>query len=60
VYRGQTSTWALLVVVEPHLSRRLHPSCEVRDIFARQMPPAQTADAQRRAREWDAAHPREP
>ena len=41
-------------------SRRLHPSCEARDIVARQMPPAQIAAAQRLAREWDAAHPREP
>ena len=41
-------------------SRRLHPSCEARDIVARQMPPAQIAEAQRLAREWDAAHPREP
>ena len=31
-----------------------------RDALARLMTPAQLADAQRLAREWDAAHPREP
>ena len=31
-----------------------------RDLIARLMTPAQLAEAQRLARAWDAAHPREP
>ena len=31
-----------------------------RDIFAAKMTAEQIAEAQRRAREWDAAHPRDP
>ena len=31
-----------------------------RDLAAGRMTPAQLADAQRLARDWDAAHPREP
>ncbi len=31
-----------------------------RDIFATKMTAEQIAEAQRRVREWDAAHPREP
>ena len=33
---------------------------EARDFAAGQMDPTQIAEAQRLAREWDAAHPREP
>ena len=33
---------------------------EARDFTAGQMDPTQSAEAQRLAREWDAAHPREP
>ena len=35
-------------------------SADLRDALARLMTPAQIAEAQRLAREWDAAHPREP
>ena len=35
-------------------------SADQRDAHARLMTPAQLAEAQRLAREWDAAHPREP
>nr|ADI23834.1 FOG: TPR repeat, SEL1 subfamily [uncultured gamma proteobacterium HF4000_48E10] len=35
-------------------------SADDRDALARLMTPAQIAEAQRLAREWDAAHPREP
>ena len=35
-------------------------SADGRDALARLMTPAQLAEAQRLAREWDAAHPREP
>jgi len=33
---------------------------ESRDIFAAKMSAEQIAEAQRRAREWDTAHPRDP
>ena len=56
----QAHMWYTLAAAgAPDNERRVQMAAE-RDDVAQRMRPAQIAEAQRLAREWDAAHPREP
>ena len=55
----QAHTWFNLAAARASGENRARYE-NARDLIAEQMTSAQIAAAQRRAREWDAAHPREP
>ena len=56
----QAHMWTNLAASRMTAGEGRERAVENRDALAGQMTPAQRADAQRLAREWDAAHPREP
>ena len=61
VLQDDLSAYMWLTIAAPRLTGELcEPAARIRQVVADRLSPNQLEEAQRRAREWDAAHPREP